>query len=144
MKNNFIILLFSILSITAISQESPTLICLDVNENGDVNLHWLPPSIISGLIKYNIYYFDGTYIKIGDVGANINTFLHNGAQADIKSQSYYIEAEYSLDSISSAVLNTIYLQVGISADFNEAILYWNHLGDPWPAGSNRRKHLEIQ
>ena len=51
MKNSILTSLFLFISLLAISQQAPTLICLDVDGNGDVTLHWLPPEQPTGLLR---------------------------------------------------------------------------------------------
>ncbi len=141
MKNSILTLLFSFISLMSFTQDPPTLICLDVDENGDVTLHWLPPVDISDLLGYDIYHLESSYVKIGNVNSSTNNYLHVGAQTDLESQRYYVEAVYSTLNMSSDTLQTIFLQVGVSADFNEATLYWDPLSDPLPEGSNSRYYI---
>jgi len=140
MKNSILTSLFLFISLLAISQQVPTLICLDVDENGDVVLHWLPADI-SDLLSYDIYHFEGSYVKIGNVNSSTNNYLHVGAQTDLVSQQYYVEAVYSANNVQSNTLQTIFLQVGVSTDFNEATLYWDPLSNPLPEGSNSRYYI---
>jgi len=143
MKNNILTSLFLFISLLAISQQAPTLICLDVDENGDVTTHWLPPEQPTGLLSYEIFYHNGVdFILVGNTTSSELTFTHNGAQADLESQQYYVEAVYSANSVQSNTLQTIFLQVGISADFNEATLYWDHLSNPLPEGSNSTYYIK--
>jgi gliding motility-associated-like protein len=137
MKNKLYICLLSIIPLWAFSQQNPTLTCLDVDENGDVTVHWLPPSAPAELKSYDIFYNNGTgYVQLGSTAAGQLSFTHTGAQADAQSQFYYVEAVYPTASYASETIQTIFLQVAVSPDFDEATLYWNSPSSPFPEGSN--------
>jgi len=137
MKNSLLILLFFFIPYLAMSQQHPTITCLDVDENGDVTIHWLPPDEPTGLNSYEIYFDGGTgFNLIGNTTDSELVFFHSGAQADTRSQSYYVTAVYPSLFFSSDTIQTIFLQVGVSTDFDEAALYWNYPSNPLPEGSN--------
>lgn len=142
MKNSLRILLLLLIPYVAMSQQNPTLTCLDVNENGDVTVFWQPPTDPNSLTAYEVYFNDGTgFSLIGALPEAEISFLHTGAQADIQSLSYYIEAIYPTTSASSEIVQTIFLQVAVSQDFDEATLYWNPPSSPLPEGSNSRYYI---
>jgi len=79
---------------SAIAQ-APSLSCVSVNINGDVQLNWTPPSDTCGIFNsYYIYAADslsGSYILITTI-ANFGqtTYIHIGAGADTSAVYYYI------------------------------------------------------
>ncbi len=145
MKNSLRIILFILLPYLAMSQQNPTITCLDVDENGDVTIHWLPPANPNGLTAYEIFYNEGSnFIQIGTTIPEELNFFHSGAQADLQIQQYYVDAVYSSTSISSGTAQTIFLQVAVSPDFDEATLYWNPPSSPLPEGSNNLYYIYME
>ncbi len=137
MKNSWYIFLFSCLPLWAFSQQSPSITCLDVDENGDVTVYWLPPDEPTGLKAYEIFYDNGMGFNLVDnVSTEQLSFTHIGAHADNQSQKYRVDALYQDVSMPSEILQTIFLQIGVSADLDEATLYWNPPASPFPEGSN--------
>ena len=133
MKNSWYIFLFSCLPLWAFSQQSPTLTCLDVDENGDVTVYWLPPVEPTGLKAYEIFYNDGSgFNSVGNVSSEDLSFTHFDAEANNQSQKYRVDAMYQDESMPSEIQQTIFLQVGVSADLDEATLYWNPPANPLP------------
>jgi gliding motility-associated-like protein len=145
MKNNVSILLFFFIPFLALSQQMPTITCLDVDENGDVTVHWLPPANPNGLIEYEIYYDNGAGFNLEGAVSNTEfSFFHAGAQADLQSQKYYVAAVYPSASFPSETIQSIFLQVAVSSDFDEATLYWNPLANPLPSGSNNLYYIYME
>jgi len=145
MKNNWCIFLFSFLPFLAFSQQGPTITCLDADENGDVTIYWLPPDEPAGLKAYEIFYDDGPgFNSVGNVSAEELSFTHIGAEANNQSQKYRVYAVYQDVSVPSEILQTIFLQVGISTDLDEATLYWNPPENPLPEGSNDLYYIYME
>ncbi|PLW99439.1 MAG: hypothetical protein C0591_02745, partial [Marinilabiliales bacterium] len=145
MKNNLSILLFFFIPFLALSQQTPAITCLDVDENGDVTVQWLPPADPIGLIEYEIYYDNGAgYNLEGSVSDMELSFFHSGAQADLQSQKYYVAAVYQTASFSSETVQSIFLQVAVSPDFDEATLYWNPPSSPLPEGSSNQYYIYME
>lgn len=145
MKNTHYIFLFILMPLWAFTQQSPTITCLDVDENGDVTVHWLPPAEPAELKAYDILYNNGTgFIMVGNVIPGELSFTHLGAQADNQSQKYRVDAVYQNVSVPSETVQTIFLQVGNSTDLNEATLYWNPPADPLPDGSNDMYYIYME
>ncbi|MCB2206672.1 MAG: gliding motility-associated C-terminal domain-containing protein [Bacteroidetes bacterium] len=145
MKNIRYLFFVILMPIWAYAQQSPTITCLDVDENGDVTIHWLPPAEPAELKAYDIFYNNGTgFIMVGNAIPGELSFTHLGAQADNQSQKYRVDAVYQNASVPSEIMQTIFLQVGISADLNEATLYWNPPANPLPDGSNDMYYIYME
>ena len=117
---------------------SPLISCLQVDDNGDVQLNWNPSlDTMNSFQEYQFYYSDGTgnYSLIGsENNINANSFVHVGANANSQSLSYYVltisgcggaHIEYS------DTLETIHLNVNNPSN-GTAVLQWNH---PLPVAS---------
>ncbi|HHW59555.1 MAG: gliding motility-associated C-terminal domain-containing protein [Bacteroidales bacterium] len=115
----------------------PELRCLEVLNNGDVSINWLPSNDVNGdFIAYEIFYsvnINGPYTLISTIN-NINTtnYLHVSAQANMYKVHYYIKAKYGSPinyTENSDTLSTIYLSLTDPLN-GTAILSWNELHQP--------------
>ncbi len=103
------ILIFSFSSCFALT--SPQLRCLEVADNGNVTLHWLAPTDMSGFLRYEVFYsndLSAPFTQI-DVIANSSTvnYLHAGANANGQNCYYYITSISSTSTFFSDTLATI-------------------------------------
>jgi gliding motility-associated-like protein len=98
----------------------PALRCLQVTNNGDVNLIWVPPADPSGIFfEYEIYFstaLNGPYALIASPAVRTNTnFLHVGAMANVQSRFYYMLTKSGTAgngvSRHSDTLRTIFLDI---------------------------------
>ena len=139
MRTNLIIFLFILQLIfhgcTTANAQSPSLLCVSVNINGNVQLSWAAPSDTCGsFTSYDIYYATQTtyptFIKIDSI-SNFSqlTYTHTGANADIEPVYYYIQNNSGCFSNISDTLQSIFLTV-INQSGGTADLSWNALHTP--------------
>ncbi|MPM08162.1 hypothetical protein SDC9_54474 [bioreactor metagenome] len=116
----------------------PSLRCVDVKANGDVELSWvIPPDPTAIFDSYNIYYsttFAGPYNIVGTVNIYAqNTFLHAGANAQTQAGFYYMvtvsDAPAYQYSSPSDTLSTMML-TALNPLNGTAPLSWNALHVP--------------
>lgn len=119
--------------------------CADIQTNGDVILSWQAPADPLGEFDaYQIYHsstISGPYTLLGNV-TNFATlsYTHAGANAQTTPGFYYVVVrshapsyEYS---VPSDTLQTIQLQL-VNPVNGTALLNWNPLHNPLPAGSGQ-------
>ncbi|MFH1320539.1 MAG: gliding motility-associated C-terminal domain-containing protein [Bacteroidota bacterium] len=114
--------------------QSPSLRCLSVDLNGDVQLTWMPPSDTCGSFNsYDIYYstsISGTYTLVGSVtNFGQTTYTHDSTGADASSVYYYVQSNSGCPSNISDTLQTIFLTV-TNTVIGTANLSWNSLHTP--------------
>lgn len=130
------------------AQEAVTVSCADVLDNGNVTVWWTPPSDTVDFQKYEIYFSpDGSDFYIVGVNFDVtrNHFDHiDEPMANLGSRWYYIRSIYEDGAVDSDTIQTIFLQILVSDDDNEASLYWNSLSDPLPGGSSDWYHIFLQ
>ncbi len=111
---------------------SPLIKCLQVDNNGDVQITW--DSAIDSMNSFQEYQFycsdgSGSYSLIGsDNNINTNSFTHLGANANSQSLSYYLITISGCGGAYvdySDTLETIYLSVNNPSN-GTAVLQWNH------------------
>jgi gliding motility-associated-like protein len=127
---------------------SPSIKCLQVDNNGDVLINWVPASdTMNSFQEYQFYYSNGTgnYSLIGsENNINANSFIHTGANANSQSLSYYLITVSGCGGAYvdySDTLETIYISVNNPSN-GTAVLQWNH---PLPVAtipSNARYLIE--
>lgn len=111
---------------------SPSIKCLQVDNNGNVQINWTPALDTMGSFQeYQFYYSNGTgnYTLIGsESNINANSFLHVGANANSQSLSYYLLTISGCGGSFvdySDTLETINLIVNNPSN-GTAVLQWNH------------------
>ncbi len=118
---------------------NPSLRCLAVQANGDVQLSWLAPSDPDNFFsKYEVYSSSnaaGPFTLVGTVNTyNAGGFLHTGAGANSGSKYYYVKTYSGCTGLAdngstSDTLKTMYLTVN-NATLGSAILTWNAMHNP--------------
>lgn len=117
--------------------------CVDIQTNGDVILSWTAPTDpLSQFDAYQIYFSSsiaGPYALLGNVTNIVTlTYTHTGANAQTTPFFYYIVVRSNAPafeySVPSDTLQTIQLQLTNPAN-GTALLNWNPLHNPLPAGS---------
>jgi gliding motility-associated-like protein len=97
---------------------APSLRCLDVQNNGNVKLTWIPPADPNNQFdSYEIFssaIFNGPYSSVGTVGSiAINTFTHSTNTATSQSVYYYMITKYGAGGASTSghsdTLRTIFV-----------------------------------
>lgn len=126
MKIIFVIL-FLLLQIASFSQ-SANLRCLDVKNNGDVEISWLAPIDDCGAFSsYEVFAStDGisfTSVQLINNQA-ILSFLHLNANAHIGARYYYIETITNCGTFRSDTFSTMFLVLG-NPGTGIALLNWN-------------------
>ncbi|MFM7016882.1 MAG: gliding motility-associated C-terminal domain-containing protein [Bacteroidota bacterium] len=124
--------------------DNPSIRCLAVQPNGDVQVTWLAPADPDNFFsKYEIYSASalaGPYSLVGTVNSyGTTSWLHNGANANSGSRYYYLKTLSGCSGIAdngstSDTLATIYLTVS-NATLGSAILNWNMMSNPLIASS---------
>jgi hypothetical protein len=115
----------------------PELRCLEVLNNGDVTINWLPSNDPGGdFISYEIFAsnnINGPYSLISTINnINITSYTHMSAQAHLHRVFYYLRARYGTPVVStnnSDTLSTIYLAL-LDPLNGTALLSWNELHIP--------------
>ena len=125
--------------------DNPSLRCLAVQPNGDVQLTWVAPSDPDNFFsKYQIYSASalvGPYTLIGTVNSYATTsWLHVGASANGASKYYYLKTLSGCTGLADNgstgdTLASIYLTVS-NATLGSAILNWNAMRNPLLATSS--------
>lgn len=146
MKKIGLIVLFVFLKISSICQaqlDPVALQCLNIQTNGDVEISWTAPIDPGSLFDaYQIYYstgYSGPYALVGQVNNYFTTtYIHVGANGQTSSGYYYVVVRSNAPvynySMPSDTLNT--LRLNLTNPLNgTAILNWNQLHNPLPAGS---------
>lgn len=114
---------------------NPTLNCLDVAPNGDVNLSWnAPVNINNSFQEYRIYASNNTSYNLISTINNINTtsFTHTNADADIAPVKYLVKSVFGCNNSETIVtdtISTIFLTVNNPSD-GTAVLQWNPMSTP--------------
>jgi gliding motility-associated-like protein len=125
--------------------DNPSLRCLAVQPNGDVQLTWVAPSDPDNFFsKYQIYSASalaGPYTLVGTVNSYATTsWLHAGANANAGSKYYYLKTLSGCSGLADNgstgdTLASIYLSVS-NATLGSAILNWNAMSNPLLASSS--------
>ncbi len=121
-----------------VSGQQPVITCLNVKDNGDVEIFWQPYSG-GNFEKYAVFYApDGiTYTNIYSTNdINTTSYLHVGAMADGDSRYYKLKVYSAGDSATSEVLHTIFLFLDPS-QAGQANLSWN------PPNTSSDNHYKI-
>jgi len=113
---------------------------LQVLQNGDVTLTWIPPSDPGSLFdSYDIYYSPSGTAGSFSVVTNINTILtttytHSGANANTGKVFYYIRTKFnpggSSLSLPSDTLKTIFLNLINTAGAPDVKVLYNNIHQP--------------
>jgi gliding motility-associated-like protein len=125
--------------------DNPSLRCLAVQPNGDVQLTWVAPSDPDNFFsKYQIYSASalaGPYTLVGTVNSYATTsWLHVGANANAGSKYYYLKTLSGCSGLADNgstgdTLASIFLSVS-NATLGSAILNWNAMSNPLLASSS--------
>jgi hypothetical protein len=125
--------------------DNPSLRCLAVQPNGDVQLTWVAPSDPDNFFsKYQIYSASalaGPYTLVGTVNSYATTsWLHAGANANAGSKYYYLKTLSGCSGLADNgstgdTLASIFLSVS-NATLGSAILNWNAMSNPLLASSS--------
>jgi hypothetical protein len=113
----FVFISFFFFTRTFAQVSPPSLRCLQVSLNGDVQLTWVSAPPNSNFLSYSIYYSiskNGPYTLLTSAVSPINTttYLHAPATASAQVYFYYMTSNYtSGSSINSDTLNTIFLNI---------------------------------
>ena len=128
MKKILLIGLFLTTFLTGFSLTSPQLRCLEVADNGNVTLHWLTPTDISGFVQYEIFYttnLAAPFTQIATIAnSSVTQYLHSGANADGQNCYYYVTAISAYSTFFSDTLATIELYLSNPGN-GIAILNWS-------------------
>lgn len=98
----------------------PSLRCLEVINNGDIRITWVPVSDPSGqFFSYELYSSvnkNGPYMLVGSVNSlPVNNFIHTGALGNLQSRYYYMITRYGAggtsQSKSSDTLRSLFLTI---------------------------------
>jgi gliding motility-associated-like protein len=132
------ILLFS--GISQAQNDPPKLICITVNPDGSNLLRWLPPTVTTGLQKYQIFFsssLTGSFEPLVEIdNALLSSYLHTDANANNTPRRYYMIAEYEVtNSLPSDTLASMWMQVD-NSNLTQASVRWNPPGRPVPFGSS--------
>jgi len=135
MNKNFIGILFFLISIQSFALLPPSLRCISVVNNGNINLNWNIPTDISNFNSYYVFRgtsLSGVYVKIDSI-YNVNqiSYLDVGVNANIQSYFYFIKSKSSSNiyTVSSDTLQSIHLTV-INLGTGLANLSWNTIHTP--------------
>ncbi len=121
-----------------VSGQQPVITCLNVQENGDVEIFWQQYSG-GGFEKYSLFYSpdNNAYAEIITTSDVSQTFyLHTGVPADDSPQYYKLKVYFNGDSAISEVQRTIFLFLDPS-QAGEAYLTWT------PPNSASDNHYKI-
>lgn len=120
---------------------SPQVTCVNVQNNGDVELSWLAPDDPTNeFVNYNIYSsgsLNGNYTLAGTITNYSTTFFtHLGANATNLPRFYYITTTSigNVESLPIDTVRTIYLV--LNAANGIASLQWNPISIPLPQSSS--------
>jgi len=120
--------LFLTTFLTGFSLTSPQLRCLEVADNGNVTLHWLTPTDISGFVQYEIFYstnLAAPFTQIATISnSSVTQYLHSGANANGQNCYYYVTAISAYSTFFSDTLATIELYLSNPGN-GIAILNWS-------------------
>lgn len=126
------------------TEPSPSLRCLAVQPNGDVQLTWVPiPNLVNTFNSYHIYTAaspNGPFTELDSIfNINTNTYTHVGAGANNQSIYYCIRTRSGCEGIiySPALdtLQTLFLTVTDPNNGTNAQLNWTPLANPLPQTS---------
>lgn len=128
-------------AITAAAQgvQPPSLRCLEVMPNGDVQLTWVvPPDPGDDFGYYEVFHATdaaGPFTPVAQVNNDAQTtHVHPGAGADAAAQYYYMTTVSNgtppESSAPSDTLRTIFMQVSQSVPLGSSVLDWNLIHDP--------------
>ena len=135
MNKNLIGILLFLISTQSFALLPPSLRCISVVNNGNINLNWNIPTDTSNFNSYYIYRgnsLSGVYIKIDSIyNVNQTSYLDIGVNANIQSYFYYIKCKSTTNvySVSSDTLQSIHLTVNNSGT-GLANLSWNSIHTP--------------
>ena len=114
--------------------------CLEVTDEGRVQIYWSPPCSQAEFVSYQIYSRvpPGGFVPIhGETNYNNTEYLDNRVVGNTQSVDYYIiTSTATLGDIVSETLSTIHLTLSIVSNEPEIILLeWNAVSTPLPVGS---------
>ena len=118
--------------------DAPSLRCLQVQNNGDVQLTWVIPADPTGIFNsYHVYSSlspAGPFAVVDSIfNYNQTTYTHVGADANTQARYYYLRSRSgcygAVYSENGTVLQTIFLQVNDDLNGNIALI-WNALVQP--------------
>ena len=118
-----------------VSGQSPArLRCLEVLDNGDVMLHWVPELVGTGAYSYTLYHSSvpsGPYTQLDSITIlSQETFIHTGAGANAAPQYYFMYVHrLSGKSAPSDTLASMVL-TGTTLDFERVDFTWTPLHVP--------------
>lgn len=112
--------------------------CVDVLDNGDAVLSWIPTSDVSGsFVNYEIHSVGGGLIAtIPTIGTDTYTVI--GAGADLMSRQFFVMTRFGCgggNKVSSDTLNSIYMDLADLAD-GRVFLDWNSTHEPINPGES--------
>ncbi|MEQ8625439.1 MAG: PKD domain-containing protein, partial [Vicingaceae bacterium] len=125
--------------------QSPLINCLDVKNNGDVELDWnTTPNIGNSFTAWMIYSAtnkNGPYSLVDSVKTyNTTTYTHVGANADDQQRWYFMRSRSGckgqIQNVSRDTVSTIF--VDFQENNADLDVIWNPLGDPNPVGSSNQ------
>lgn len=117
----------------------PDLRCLNVLNNGDVTLTWIPPADPGFLFNsYDIYYSPnslGPFAVVGNVNTiNTTTYTHSGSNATLSSAYYFVKTKFgpggSSVSSPSDTLKTIFLNLLNTSGAPDVKILYNNVHQP--------------
>lgn len=116
-------------------QELARLRCVEVLNNGDAILHWIPEPVGTDAYSYTLYHssvITGPYTLLDSItDLSQDSFIHNGAGANNAPQYYFMYVHrVSGQSPPSDTLATILLQAS-TVDFEVVDFSWTPLHDPF-------------
>lgn len=138
MKKIIVLLAFLSFWMTVWALDRPSIRCLEVKENGDVLVSWLPSADMVGFLRYEIYHAaeqSDPFVLVGSVSSSTSqNFLHPGADAIAKPHCYYYVRAVGLQgSFDSDTLSTIEFYLSNSGT-GLAVLNWSSpMAQPLPS-----------
>ncbi len=128
MKRTVLVFIFFLTILFAHALNSPQLRCLEVDNNGDVTLHWLIPTDISDFVRYEIFYSNSLTAPFSQIAilnnSNTTDYFHAGANAFGQNCYYYVAAISSFSTYFSDTLATIELYLTNTGN-GIALLNWS-------------------
>ncbi|HHU46615.1 MAG TPA: hypothetical protein GXZ40_01810 [Bacteroidales bacterium] len=128
MKRTVLVFIFFLTILFAHALNSPQLRCLEVDNNGDVTLHWLIPTDISDFVRYEIFYSNSLTAPFSQIAilnnSNTTDYFHAGANANGQNCYYYVAAISSFSTYFSDTLATIELYLTNTGN-GIALLNWS-------------------
>ena len=112
MKKTFFLIIFCLYCLRLFPLGKPDLRCLEVDDKGNITLHWLTPTDMTDFARFEIYHatINGTFSRIAVImDGNKTTYCDTAAQALTQSSSYCVVAYSSTSEFSSDTVSTIEL-----------------------------------